>query len=43
MFIDFRERKGGRERNINVRENHRLVASHMCPNQESNPQSRYVS
>ena len=46
MCIDF----GERERNIDVREKHRLVASYthpnqgsnlqlgMCPNQESNPE-----
>ena len=29
---------GERERHTNVREKHRLVASSMHPNQESNPQ-----
>ena len=31
-----REMEGQRERNINVKEKHRLVASHMCPNQRLN-------
>ena len=31
LFI-FRER-GGRERNMDMREKHQSVASHMCPNQ----------
>ena len=34
------ERKGGR--NIDVREKHQLVASHMHPNRGSNPQPRYM-
>ena len=38
MFIDLREREG----NINVREKYQLVASHMCPDQGSNPQPRYM-
>ena len=50
MFIDFRERgremrDGERERernNIDVREKHWLVASHMYPDRGSNPQLRYV-
>ena len=49
MCIDFRERgrgKGGErkegERNISVREKHLSVASHMSPNQEWNPQPKYM-
>ena len=42
MSSDSRERKGKRERDLDVREKHRLVASHMHSNQESNPQLRYV-
>ena len=43
MFIDFRERnrvREGREkeRNIDFREKHRLVASLMCSDQGLNPQ-----
>ena len=43
MFIDFREK--GRERDIDVREKHGSIASHMCPDlsicsdKESNPQN----
>ena len=36
MLIDVRERE--RERNIDVREKHRLVAFHICPDWESNLQ-----
>ena len=45
MFIDFREEGGERvrERDIDVREKHQMVASCMCPDQGSNPQPRYVS
>ena len=44
MFIDFREEGGERvrERDIDVREKHQMVASCMCPDQGSNPQPRYV-
>ena len=51
FFIDFREkadrerkreRERQRERNIEVREKHRSVASHMYPNGELKPQRRYV-
>ena len=39
MFIDLRKReRGGRERHTNVREKHRLVASHLSPDRKSNPQ-----
>ena len=41
----FRERgreEEKRERNINVYDKHRLVASHMHPDQGPNPQSRHV-
>ena len=41
MVTDFRERKG--ERNTDVIEKHRLVASHKHPNGGLNPQSMYVS
>ena len=39
-----RGREGGREkeRSIDVWEKHQSVASHTCPNQELNPQPRYV-
>ena len=37
MFIDFKKRGRG-ERNIDVGEKHRPVASHTDRNQESNPQ-----
>ena len=37
MFIDFRESGRERERNINVREKHQLVAFHMCPDRGLNP------
>ena len=43
MFIDFREK--GRERDIDVREKHGSIASHMCPDlsicsdKELNPQN----
>ena len=36
------EREEGRERNIDVREEHQLVASPMCPNEILNLQPRYV-
>ena len=46
MFIDFRERGGEgereRERNVDVREKQRSVASHMHPDQGSNPQPSHV-
>ena len=42
MFIDLRERERERERNTNVKEKDQLLASHVCPDQESNPQPRYV-
>ena len=41
MFIDFRKRgkeKREKERNIDVGEKHRSVASHTCPSGGSNPQ-----
>ena len=45
MFIDFRERARKREkekeRNVGVREKHPLAASHMHPDQGSNPQPWY--
>ena len=41
-FIDF-EREEEREKNINVGEKHRSVASHRLPNWGPNPQTRYVS
>ena len=34
--------KGERERDINAREKHRSVASHLHPDQGSNPQHRHV-
>ena len=34
IIIDFRKRR--RERDINVREKHRSIASHSCPDQGSN-------
>ena len=37
MCTDFRERE--RDRNIDVREKHPLVTSHMHPNRGSNPQT----
>ena len=40
MLIDFRER--GRERNVDVREKHWLVASHTHPDRESNPHNLSV-
>ena len=44
VFIDSRERgrERKRERNIDVRQKHWLVASRMCANQESTPKHRYV-
>ena len=47
MFTDFRERgRVGRDRdsegNIDVREKHQSVVSHMRPDQESNLQPRYM-
>ena len=46
MFIDFREREGGRERERekerDVRDKHQSVASPKCPDQGSNLQPRYV-
>ena len=50
MLIDFRERgRGGErererdgERNIDMREKHRSVASRMCPDRGSNLQPRFV-
>ena len=46
MFIDLREREGGegmeRERNINVKEKHWSVASHVCPDQGLNLQPRHL-
>ena len=46
MLVDFREREGKerreRERNIDLRVKHRLVATCMCPNQEPNLQPRHV-
>ena len=38
MFTDFGKRERERERNIDARKKHRLVASHMYPNWESNLQ-----
>ena len=42
-FYSLLEREKGkekkREKNINMRKKHRLVASHMCPDQELNPNS----
>ena len=32
-----------REKNINVREKHQSVTSHMCHDRESNPQPRYMA
>ena len=40
LFSAFRER--GRERNIDVREKHQLVASYTCQDQGLNPQFGYV-
>ena len=44
LFIAFREREReeGRERNIDVREKHQLVASHIYNDQGLNLQPRYV-
>ena len=45
MLIDFREREGGKrekERNTDLTEKHRSVASCTCPNLGLNPQSRHV-
>ena len=51
MFIDLVERERGRgerdrvkqrERNMDVREKHRSVASRTCPDQGWNPQPTYV-
>ena len=45
MLIDFRERGSRgreRERNIDVREKHQLVASHTCPDQGLNSQPTYL-
>ena len=51
MFIDLVERERGRgerdrvkqrERNMDVREKHRSVASRTCPDQGWNPQPMYV-
>ena len=40
MFIDFREKRmGERERDIDVRRKYQSVASYMCPDRESNPQT----
>ena len=42
MFIDFREKREGRERSIDVTETHQLVASLTRPNGELNSQPRHV-
>ena len=44
MPTDFRERgrEGERERNIDVREKHWSIASLKCPDQEQNPQPKYM-
>ena len=41
MFIDFRE-KGEREKHINVRKKHWLIASYTSPDQGLNLQPGYV-
>ena len=41
-FYLFLEKEEGRERNMEMREKHRPVASGMCPDQGPNPQSRHV-
>ena len=45
MFIDLRETEKQREneRNIDVKEKHWSFASHICPEQGSNPHPRYMA
>ena len=42
MFIDFRERERGRERQKHQYEKHQLVASRMCLDRGSNLQPSFV-
>ena len=43
MFTDLRKGRGQqREKHIDVREKHQLVAIRMCPDWELNPQPRYM-